>query len=137
MKLTDEAKQQVLGALRVGATMEVAAVVVHVTRRALYKLMDRDEEFKEAANEARGYADGKVIRAMYRDAITPGASYQRCREFWLKNRQPDKWRDRHEHEITGADGGPQRFIVTAPGVGIVPPATAPVPDAGATEHGEG
>ena len=25
--------------------------------------------------------------------------------FWLKNRQPSQWRDRHHTEVTGADGG--------------------------------
>ncbi|HGM4636855.1 TPA: terminase [Serratia marcescens] len=25
--------------------------------------------------------------------------------FWLKNRQKDKWRDKHDHEVTGKDGG--------------------------------
>lgn len=25
--------------------------------------------------------------------------------FWLKNRQPSYWRDRHHTEVTGADGG--------------------------------
>lgn len=26
--------------------------------------------------------------------------------FWLKNRQPGRWRDKQEHEVTGKDGGP-------------------------------
>lgn len=26
--------------------------------------------------------------------------------FWLKNRRPDLWRDRHHTELTGKDGGP-------------------------------
>lgn len=26
--------------------------------------------------------------------------------FFLKNRDPEQWRDRQEHEITGKDGGP-------------------------------
>jgi len=26
--------------------------------------------------------------------------------FWLKNRRPDEWRDRQQHELTGKDGGP-------------------------------
>lgn len=25
--------------------------------------------------------------------------------FWSKNRQPEKWRDKHHHEITGEGGG--------------------------------
>ena len=26
--------------------------------------------------------------------------------FWLKNRQPQKWRDKQEHELSGKDGAP-------------------------------
>lgn len=26
--------------------------------------------------------------------------------FWLKNRKPNEWRDRHQTELTGKDGGP-------------------------------
>ena len=26
--------------------------------------------------------------------------------FWLKNRKPEKWRDKNETELTGANGGP-------------------------------
>lgn len=31
--------------------------------------------------------------------------------FWLKNRQPAKWRDRQEHELTGKDGAPITPII--------------------------
>ena len=32
--------------------------------------------------------------------------------FWLKNRRPDKWRDKIDQTITGADGGPVQHSVT-------------------------
>ncbi|THF55928.1 terminase [Pseudothauera rhizosphaerae] len=32
--------------------------------------------------------------------------------FWLKNRQPKKWRDKQEHEVTGKDGGPVQVEVS-------------------------
>ena len=32
--------------------------------------------------------------------------------FWLKNRQPGRWRDKHQTEVTGKDGGP--IEVTSP-----------------------
>ena len=39
--------------------------------------------------------------------------------FWLKNRQPERWRDRQSHEHTGADGGPVQVsgIVAQPVIG--------------------
>ncbi|MBK7002090.1 MAG: helix-turn-helix domain-containing protein [Rhodoferax sp.] len=32
--------------------------------------------------------------------------------FWLKNRRPDKWRDKLDTTVTGADGGPVQHSVT-------------------------
>ena len=29
--------------------------------------------------------------------------------FWLKNRNPDQWRDKQQHEVTGPNGGPIDF----------------------------
>ena len=33
--------------------------------------------------------------------------------FWLKNRAPNEWRDRKEHEITGKESGPFEMITKA------------------------
>jgi hypothetical protein len=30
----------------------------------------------------------------------------RAATFWLKNRRPDLWRDKQDHEVTGKDGAP-------------------------------
>lgn len=32
--------------------------------------------------------------------------------FWLKNRRKAEWRDKQEHEVTGADGGPIQAAIT-------------------------
>lgn len=61
-------------------------------------------------HRARGYrhiafkmfqSDGKVITKRYVEHFPPDTTA--C-IFWLKNRRPDVWRDRHE--LTGANGGP-------------------------------
>ena len=49
--------------------------------------------------------------------------------FWLKNRQPDKWREMKAVELTGAGGGPVRNHITvefvkAGGTGAVSPGLA-------------
>lgn len=56
------------------------------------------------------YSDGKRVREEERVEVvevtrrappdTPAAI------FWLKNRRPDEWRDRKEHELSGKDGAP-------------------------------
>lgn len=34
--------------------------------------------------------------------------------FWLKNRRPDLWRDKQEHQHSGADGGPVAIQIYMP-----------------------
>lgn len=33
--------------------------------------------------------------------------------FWLKNRRPDLWRDKQQHELTGEEGGPINIIFSS------------------------
>lgn len=42
---------------------------------------------------------GKVVRTTVREYVEPSETAQ---IFWLKNRMPDKWRDKHE--LSGPDG---------------------------------
>jgi hypothetical protein len=60
-------------------------------------------------HRARGYKhlavkffqhEGKIIHKRYVEHLAPDTTA--C-IFWLKNRRPDVWRDRHE--LTGANGG--------------------------------
>src|SRR5690606_5863992 len=46
---------------------------------------------------------GEIVRAPVREHVPPDTT---AIIFWLKNRRPDLWRDRREHEVTGKDGGP-------------------------------
>ena len=46
---------------------------------------------------------GDIVRAPTREHIPPDTT---AAIFWLKNRRPDLWRDKREHELTGKDGGP-------------------------------
>lgn len=92
-KLTKEKRAQVLMALRVGADMGMAARAIGVCRAALYKLMDRNEAFREAVDEARNFADETIVKRLY-DKARDGDTTAMI--FWLKNRKRREWRDRHE-----------------------------------------
>jgi hypothetical protein len=89
-------------------------------------------EFRESIKDGKADADANVAESLYRAAIGGGVLTEtreqtdadgkvtRSREvkqvpanvtamiFWLKNRAPDKWRDRIEHQadltLTGPDG---------------------------------
>lgn len=97
MKLNAEAQERIIGALRVGADMGMAARAVGVTRKAVYKLIDRSPRFKERAQEARNYADEVIVKSLYNQAK---AGNVKAIIFWLKNRKRDEWRDHHEFSGT-------------------------------------
>lgn len=104
-----------------------------------YRWQEKHPEFREAVTRGKLPADGEVVvgfkkRAtgyeyasekivtlsggegegsyVERVAITvhvppdPGAALN-----WLKNRQPDKWRDKKQLELEGEDGEPMAFPV--------------------------
>ena len=47
-------------------------------------------QFRASIKEGKDIADGEVVHSLYKNA-TKGDT--RACEFWLKNRQPDTWRD--------------------------------------------
>lgn len=51
----------------------------------------------------------KPVYAPYIEHTVPDVTAQ---IFWLKNRRPDRWRDRHE--VTGSEGGPFEIVTLTP-----------------------
>lgn len=51
---------------------------------------------------------GKIVQSEITKYYPPDTT---AAIFWLKNRQPDKWRDRQIHELTGKDGQPIKHEV--------------------------
>lgn len=87
-------------ALRAGKEQADALVAHSLYRRAL--------GFKHPAVKILTVADGSnqgshVEEVAYTEIYPPDTTA--C-IFWLKNRRPDVWRDRQQHEVTGKDGGP-------------------------------
>lgn len=73
---------------------------------------------------ATGYTGKKVVTANVAGVISDikevndyvGPDTQAA-SLWLRNRQPAKWRDKIDHELTGKDGGPiaiSRIELVAP-----------------------
>ena len=66
-------------------------------------------EYDEVTKERSMDADGNsslVVTKVVKKTMPPEVGAI-C--FWLKNRRPDKWRDKNHTEITGKDGGPVEF----------------------------
>lgn len=68
---------------------------------------------KSLYQRARGYEHKETITATFQGKITDTMDVIKhyppdtpAATLWLKNRQPNKWRDKVETEITGPNGGP-------------------------------
>lgn len=86
-------------------------------------------KFSQSVKEAKAESDQLVEQALFKRATGYTRIVERlgkngaeaCTEeippdptsmiFWLKNRQPKKWRDKQEHEHTGKDGTPLTPVI--------------------------
>lgn len=127
-KFTDEMIDQAKFLCERGCTDEELARFFKVKVRTLYRWKLLHPEFCQAIktgaepaderverslyNRAVGYTfdsekifnnSGAVVRAKTREHVPPdvGAAI-----FWLKNRRKERWKDKTEQELTGANGAP-------------------------------
>ena len=87
-----------------GLTDEEMAKVFDVSKQTLNAWKQAHPEFLDSLKEGKPLADARVANALYNKAI----GYEKNDKhyppdttaciFWLKNRQPDKWRDKQEQE---------------------------------------
>jgi len=116
-------------ACQIGFTDQELAELLCVSVRTLYNWKNDHEEFLHALKAGKEVADDRVERSLYERAVgyrveavkifmPAGAKtpvYAQYVEhhapdttaaiFWMKNRRPDEWRDRREHELSGQGGG--------------------------------
>lgn len=122
-KYKEQYNEQAYKLCLLGATDSELADFFNIVESTLYLWLATHEEFSEAVkkgkiiadaeiaesfyNRAKGFeidsekvfcSDGNIIRASTKTYFPPdsGAALN-----WLKNRQKDKWRDKHEVEHTG------------------------------------
>ncbi|VWD60897.1 hypothetical protein BLA18628_07199 [Burkholderia aenigmatica] len=89
-----------------GATDVELARFFGTTDRTIRTWKQQHPEFAEALEQAKEVADAQVVGALYTNALGGNVTAQ---IFWLKNRQPAKWRDKVDHEHAGKDGGAIQF----------------------------
>lgn len=80
-----------------GLTEEQMAERLGVTSRTISAWKVAHPEFLQALKTTKDEADSKVVESLYHQALKGNVTAQ---IFWLKNRQPAKWRDRQEVETT-------------------------------------
>jgi transposase-like protein len=111
---------------RAGMTNEQMAEELGIATSTLYKWKDKYPEFSEAIKKSRKEPDRQVEQSLFQRAL--GYDYEESKVvvedgkpkrvertkkfvppdvvaciFWLKNRKPDRWRDKQqfEHTING------------------------------------
>ncbi|NOV28022.1 helix-turn-helix domain-containing protein [Cupriavidus necator] len=109
-----------------GATDKELADFFGVVEKTIYNWKDAQPEFLQSITRGKMMADAQVAESLFKRALgyshpavkimtvngavvhedytehyppdTPAAS------LWLRNRQPEKWRDKVQQELTGKDG---------------------------------
>lgn len=79
------------GWARDGLTNEQIAHNVGITAKTLYEWQHRFSEISDALKKGKEIVDYEVENALLNKAIGGDVTAQ---IFWLKNRKPDKWRDK-------------------------------------------
>lgn len=127
-RFKDEYKGRVVAMAEMGLTDVEIGKAFGVSQQTVNSWKHKFPLFLESLKKGKAVADQKVVQSLYHRAlgyshpdthiinfkgeiiITPIIKHYppdttAC-IFWLKNRDRENWRDKHETEITGKDGEP-------------------------------
>lgn len=81
-----------------GLTEDEMSGVFGISRRTFNSWKRKYPEFQKALQQGMFFADGEVAESLYRRACGDEKKLPDTSAciFWLKNRQPDKWRDKRD-----------------------------------------
>jgi len=91
--LTEEGLTLIRGWARDGLSNEQIAKNMGIAAKTLYVWIPKHSKICEALKKGKEVADYEVENALFASAMSGNTTAQ---IFWLKNRCPDKWRDRSE-----------------------------------------
>lgn len=98
--LTEEGLTLLEGWARDGLTDEQLAEKMSIGIRTLYDWKIRYPQISQALKKGKEIVDFEVENALLKSAIDGNTTAQ---IFWLKNRRPDKWRDKPVEDIGPKD----------------------------------
>lgn len=124
--LTKEGLSKIQAWALSGLTNEQIANNMGITVKTIYEWANKYSDFSDSLKRAKTIADEEVENALYKKAlgytialnkqkVTKDGIIVNCIEemhipadttaqiFWLKNRQPEKWRDKVEQSVTVDD----------------------------------
>lgn len=105
---------EVLPFMQQGYSTTALAGHLGVSRQTLYDWMDAHPDFLDAVKEGQA-ASAIWWENCLRDNAAKGEGNATSAIFGLKNRAPQDWRDKREHDHTSSDGsvGPATIILRA------------------------
>ena len=98
--LTEDGLTLLEGWARDGLTDEQLAEKMSIGIRTLYDWKIRYPQISQALKKGKEIVDFEVENALLKSAIDGNTTAQ---IFWLKNRRPDKWRDKPVEDIGPKD----------------------------------
>ena len=121
-------KELLIKLAKYGLTDKQMADVIGVTEQTINNWKLRNADFFESLKENKKIADAQVVKSLFERAtgysheedkifndngkplIVPTVKHYApdttAAIFWLKNRDPENWRDKQDLELAGKDGGP-------------------------------
>lgn len=96
-----------VGWARDGLTDEQIAHNAGITAATLYEWKKKYPEISEALKKGKEVVDFEVENALLQTALSGNVAAQ---IFWLKNRKPDKWRDKPETQDDKENGNLKKLI---------------------------
>lgn len=111
-KLNAIKKKEYLSYIANGHTRGYAATLCGVGRTTVYEHMKVDKEFADAIPQAESDAIAKVENALY-EAATSGNTT--AIQVFLYNRDPKRWSDRRNIQLSGEGGGALKVDIDAKG----------------------
>lgn len=82
-----------------GLIDEEIAIILGISERTL-NYWKKNPEFLQSLKRGKLKADFQIAKSLYEKAKAGDTT---AMIFWLKNRQPERWRDRHDLDLRGAE----------------------------------
>lgn len=95
--ITPEGLLRIEGWARDGLTDKQIAHNIGISHTTLYEWKKQFPELSDTLKKSKDVVDRMVENALFKNAIEGNTTAQ---IFWLKNRKPDKWREKPAYEDT-------------------------------------